>query len=231
MATLAFGARVRSGDVPCEGIGGITADDIAFAGRNGFVVKLLAIAERFHDDGATSIVARVHPALVPVTHPLASVRESYNAVFVESAVVGELMFYGRGAGGDPTASAVLGDLIDAAANVRRGGRASLGSFVDVPLRSVDDLVSAFYVSLQAVDRPGVLATVAGVFGDTGVSIRSMEQEGPSDPTVAPPGTDVRIVFITHVARERDLRATISDLRELDAVARVGSVVRVLGDDG
>ena len=231
VASLAFGARVRAGDVPCEGISGLTADDIAFAGRNGFVVKLLAVAERFGDDGTTSIVARVHPAFVPDTHPLASVRESFNAVFVQGAVVGDLMFYGRGAGGDPTASALLGDLIDAAANVRRGGHASLGSFADIPFHPVDDLVSAFYVSLHAVDRPGVLATIAGVFSERGVSIASMEQEGPRDPTVAPPGTDVRIDFITHLARERDLRETIADLRDLDVVARVGSVVRVLGDDG
>ncbi len=194
-------------------------------------MKLLAVAECFDDDGAPSIVARVHPTFVPETHPLASVRESFNAVFVQGAVVGDLMFYGRGAGGDPTASALLGDLIDAAANVRRGGHASLGTFTDVPFHPVDDLASAFYVSLHAVDRPGVLATIAGVFSERGVSIASMEQEGPPDPTIAAPGTDVRIDFITHLARERDLRATIADLRELDVVARVGSVVRVLGDDG
>ncbi len=232
VASLAFGARVRAADVACEGISGLSAHDIDFAGRHGFVVKLLAVAERFDGASGPSVVARVHPALVPVTHPLASVRESFNAVFVQGTFVGDLMFYGRGAGGDPTASALLGDLIDAAANLRRGGHASLGTFADVPLFPVDDLASAFYVGVHAADRPGVLATIAGVFSAHGVSIASMEQEGPSpDPTVEPAGAEARIDFITHLARERDLWDTVADLRELDVVARVGSVVRVLGDEG
>ena len=231
VASLAFGARLRASDVACEGISGITSADIAFARRHGFVVKLLAVAQRFDDPSGPQVVARVHPSFVPVTHPLAAVRESFNAVFVEGAFVGDLMFYGRGAGGNPTASAVLGDLIDAAANLRRGSHASLGSFVDIPVRPIDELSSAFYLSLQAEDRPGVLATVAGVFGRHGVSIASMEQEGPSpDPTLDASGATARLDLITHLAGERDLEATIDELRGLDVVHRVGSVIRVLGDE-
>jgi homoserine dehydrogenase len=231
VASLAFGARVRASDVDCEGITGITADDIAFATRHGFVVKLLAVAERFEAEAGASIVARVHPAFVPDTHPLASVRESFNAVFVQGRAVGDLMFYGRGAGGDPTASALLGDLIDASSNRQRNNHASLGSFSDVALRPVDELTSAFYVSIETTDRPGVLATVAGAFSRHGVSIASMEQEGPSpDPTAVPEGGEARIEFVTHLARERDLTATLDELRDLDVVLRVGSVIRVLGDE-
>jgi homoserine dehydrogenase len=231
VASLAFGARLRARDVPCEGISGLTSDDIAFAARHGFVIKLLAVAERFVGPTGPEIVARVHPAFVPFTHPLASVRESYNAVFVQGAAVGDLMFYGRGAGGGPTASAVLGDLIDAAANLQRGTHASLGAFADVPVRPVEEQASAFYVNIQAADRPGVLAAVAGIFGRHGVSIASMEQEGPSpDPTVTPADGEARIDFITHPARERDVATTLAEVRELEVVRRVGSVIRVLGDD-
>ena len=217
IASIAFGARVVAGDVFHEGISGITPSDIAYARKLGYVVKLLAIADRA-DDG--SIGVRVHPALVPATHPLASVRDSYNAVFVEGEAVGNLMFYGRGAGGFPSASAVLGDLIDAAANLRKGAHASLGSLGKAPMRSIDDACSEYYLNVEVADRPGVLAAVAGAFGDHGVSIRAMEQEGLGD--------DARLVFITHTAVERDVQATLHDLRELDAVKHIVSVLRVVG---
>ena len=216
IASIAFGARVVAGDVFHDGISGITPSDIAYARKLGYVVKLLAIADRA-DDG--SIGVRVHPALVPTTHPLASVRDSYNAVFVEGEAVGNLMFYGRGAGGFPSASAVLGDLIDAAANLRKGAHASLGSLGKAPMRSIDDACSEYYLNVEVADRPGVLAAVAGAFGDHGVSIRAMEQEGLGD--------DARLVFITHTAVERDVQATLHDLRELDAVKRIVSVLRVI----
>ena len=216
IASIAFGARVVAGDVFHEGISGITPSDIAYARKLGYVVKLLAIADRT-DDG--SIGVRVHPALVPTTHPLASVRDSYNAVFVEGEAVGNLMFYGRGAGGFPSASAVLGDLIDAAANLRKGAHASLGSLGKAPMRSIDDACSEYYLNVEVADRPGVLAAVAGAFGDHGVSIRAMEQEGLGD--------DARLVFITHTAVERDVQATLHDLRDLDAVKRIVSVLRVI----
>jgi homoserine dehydrogenase len=217
IASIAFGARVVAGDVYHEGISGITPSDIAYAGKLGYVVKLLAIADRAADG---SIGVRVHPSLVPTTHPLASVRDSYNAVFVEGEAVGNLMFYGRGAGGFPSASAVLGDLIDAAANLRKGAHASLGSLTAAPMRSIDDACSEYYLNVEVADRPGVLAAVAGAFGDHAVSIRAMEQEGLGD--------EARLVFITHTAVERDVQATLHDLRELDAVKRIVSVLRVVG---
>jgi len=158
--------------------------------------------------------------MVPLSHPLASVRESYNAVFIEGEAVGNLMFYGRGAGGFPTASAILGDLIDASANVRKGSSASIGTLASVPIRPVDDAMSEYYLNLEVADRPGVLAAVAGVFGRHGVSIRTMEQEGLGD--------EARLIFITHVAREADVQATLRDLRDLDVVDRVVSLLRVVG---
>jgi homoserine dehydrogenase len=150
-------------------------------------------------------------------------------VFVEGAAVGDLMFYGRGAGGFPTASAVLGDVIDAAANLAKGTHASIGSFAKADLRPIDDLASAFYINLEVADRPGVLAAVAGVFGAHGVSIRSMEQESVDGTGAsAGDGSAARLIFITHSAREADLRATLHELRTLDAVRSVGSVLRVIG---
>jgi homoserine dehydrogenase len=216
IASIAFGCRVVAGDVYNEGISGITTADIAYAGKMGYVIKLLAIAEQ--SDGQVGV--RVHPAMVPVDHPLASVRDSFNAMFVEGAAVGELMFYGRGAGGSPTASAVLGDLIDAAANRAKGSHATVGALGKARLRPIDEVSSAYYVNLDVVDRPGVLAAVAGAFGRHGVSIRTMEQEGL--------GVEARLVFITHVAREADLQATIRELHHLDAVDRITSVLRVIG---
>jgi homoserine dehydrogenase len=142
-------------------------------------------------------------------------------VFVEGAAVGELMFYGRGAGGRPTASAVLGDLIDASANLTRGSSATIGALRDARILPIDDVHSEYYLNLEVADRPGVLAQVAGVFGEHGVSIRSMEQEGLDD--------EARLIFITHDARESDVQATLHDLRQLDAVDRVGSLLRVVGE--
>jgi homoserine dehydrogenase len=221
LASIAYGVRVGVADVHLEGITGLTADDIAYATRKGLVVKLLAIAERAGSDGG-AIAVRVHPVLLERTHPLASVRESFNAVFIEGTAVGELMFYGRGAGGNPTASAVLGDVIDAAANRRKGAHASLGALGRATIAPIEDLETEYFVSVDVSDRPGVLAAVAGVFGGHGVSISSMEQEGRGD--------EARLVFITHRARERDVRATLTELHGLDAVRRVGSVIRVLGPE-
>ena len=218
IASIAFGARVVAGDVYHEGISGITATDIAVAQRLGYVVKLLGIAER---DAATGDVAvRVHPAMVPLHHPLASVRESYNAVFVEGDAVGQLMFYGRGAGGTPTASAVLGDVIDAAVNLSKGTHGSLGTFAKAVIRPIDETSAEYLLSLDVADQPGVLHAVTGAFAAHGVSIRAAEQEGI--------GADARLVFITHLAREADVQATVRSLRELDVVRRVGGFIRVIG---
>ena len=226
IATIAFGAKVVAGDVYHEGISAITQTDIDFAARLGYVIKLLAISERFEDG---TVAVRVHPAMVPQAHPLAAVRDSFNAVFVQGGAVGDLMFYGRGAGGFPTASAVLGDVIDAAANLAKGTHATLGTFGRAEMRPVDELRSPYYVNLEVRDRHGVLATVAGVFGAHEVSIRSMEQEA-LDPGGDTPTGAARLIFITHAAREADVRATLHELRGLDAVLSVGSVLRVVGAD-
>ncbi len=220
LAGLAFGSDVVMADVHREGISGVRATDVDFAGRLGYVIKLLAVAERV--EGGPDISVRVHPAMVPRDHPLAAVRGAFNAVFIEGGAAGELMLYGRGAGGPPSASAVLGDLIDAARNRRHGTPAPPPPRSPARIRPLDELRSAFYLSLDAFDRPGVLAAVARVFGDNGVSIRAMEQVGLGD--------EARLIFLTHQAREGDVRATIEGLRRLDAVDRVGGVLRVIGAD-
>ncbi len=223
MASLAFGVNVVAGDVYHEGISAITTDDIVFARHFGYTIKLLGIAQRFTADDqtgdGTEIGVTVYPAMVPDTHPLASVRGSFNAVFVECDAAGDLMFYGRGAGGTPTASAVLGDLIDASANLRKGTFRPVPSGQRSRIRSVDLLQSAYYINLETVDAPGVLSEVAGAFGRNQVSIRRMEQEGLAD--------QARLAFITHTAYERDVQQTLRDLRSLEAVKGVGSVLRVI----
>jgi homoserine dehydrogenase len=219
IASIAFGARVVAGDVSREGIRDVSADDILAAEELGYVVKLLAVTEE--SDGAVS--ARVHPAMVPAGHPLASVSGSYNAVFIEGEAVGQLMLLGRGAGGGPTSSALLGDLIDAAKNLHSGARgATIGVLERRSIRPIDETSSQFYVSLDAADRPGVLAAISGVFGTHGVSIQSMQQKGQGD--------DARLIFVTHLAREADMAATIREVRDLDVVERVGSVMRVVGGE-
>jgi homoserine dehydrogenase len=219
IASIAFGARVVAGDVYREGITNVSADDIAAAHELGYVVKLLGVAEEV----GGRVGVRVHPAMVPLDHPLASVRGSYNAVFIEGEAVGQLMLLGRGAGGGPTASALLGDLIDAAQNLRSGSRgATIGTLHRTPIRPVDETSSQFYISLDAADRPGVLASIANVFGTHEVSIQSMQQKGH--------GAEARLIFVTHVAREAAMAATIREVRELDAVERVGSVLRVVGGE-
>jgi homoserine dehydrogenase len=219
IATIAFGARVGIDDVYRDGIAGITEDDIESAAVLGYTVKLLAVAEEL--EGGISV--RVHPAMIPVHHPLASVRDAFNAVFIEGEAVGELMLYGRGAGGGPTASALSGDLIDAAKNLASGAKgATIGELVDRPMLAIDDTESQFYLLLEVADRPGVLAAIANEFGQHSVSIKSMEQRGMGD--------DARLVFVTHRARESALSATLDSLRHVESVHRVGSMLRVLGDE-
>jgi homoserine dehydrogenase len=218
IASIAFGAKVVAGDVYHEGISRISAADIAVARRLGYVVKLLGIAER--DASTGSVAVRVHPAMVPLDHPLASVRDSFNAVFVEGGAVGSLMFYGRGAGGFPTASAVLGDVIDAAVNLSKGSHGTIGSFGKAKMLPIDETSSEYLLSLEVADKPGVLHAVTGTFARHGVSIRAAEQEGI--------GNDARLVFITHLAKESDVQATVRELRDLDVVQQVGTILRVIG---
>jgi homoserine dehydrogenase len=219
IASIAFGARVVAGDVYREGISELTDADMESARELGYVVKLLAVAE----EDPHGVAVRVHPTMIPASHPLAGVRESFNAVFIEADAVGELMFYGRGAGGGPTASAVLGDLIDASKNLVGGGRgATIGALARKAVRPIDEVESQFYLQLEVADQPGVLAEIAAQFGEHDVSIKSMQQIGIGD--------DARIIFITHRAREADLRATVHALRDVKTVHRVGSVLRVMGDE-
>ena len=219
IASIVYGTDVVAGDVYREGISDITPADLAFADRLGYVVKLLAIIEKLDNGNGPEIAVRVHPAMVPMSHPLAAVRDSFNAIFVEGASVGDLMFYGRGAGGAPTASAVLGDVIDAALNLGQGRASAIARRTEATLRPIDQLESEYYINLEVADRPGALARVAGVFGDHRVSIRSMEQEGL--------GEEARLVFITHEAVEADVQATLQTLRDLEVVDRVASVLRVV----
>ena len=222
IATLAFGEAVLADDVHVEGIESITAEDISNAERLGYVIKLLAVVER-NDDG--SIAARVHPTMVPAAHPLASVRDSFNAVYVEGFGIDKIMFYGRGAGGHPTAAMMVGDAIDAGRNLTTGCSRSVGALPPATIRTIDDVTTAFYVGLDALDKPGVLAEIADAFGQRNVSIQSMEQHSMEHGE----GDGARLVFITHDALERDLRATLDDLKSLDAVKDVGQVLRVIGD--
>ena len=219
LASLAFDARVVADDVFREGITGVTATDIGHARRMGYVIKLLGIAELA--DGQVGV--RVHPALVPQAHPLASVRESFNAVFVEAEAVGDLMFYGRGAGSLPTASAVVGDIVSVARGVLSGERPLNGSHhAAKAVRPIDDITVQFYVLLDVADEPGVLAAVASAFGDHGVSIKSVWQEGSGDLA--------QLLLITHAAREGDVQATLTALRSLGGVRDIASVMRVEGGE-
>jgi homoserine dehydrogenase len=220
LAGLAFGCDVPLERVYREGITKIRSVDVAFAKQFGFVIKLLAIAELV---GADEISVRVHPAMVPLSHPLAQVGGSFNAVFVEGMAAGSLMLYGQGAGGMPTASAVLGDVIDAARNLV-ASTASPAPVRALPRRAIDmdRLRSAFYISIDVFDRPGVLAAVATAFGDHHISIRSMEQVGLGD--------EARLIFLTHEATESDLADTIRALDQLEVVDSVGGVMRVVSDD-
>jgi len=222
LAGIAFDADVAAEDVYREGITAIGAADIAFAHRLGYEIKLLAVAERVGDGSTSAIAVRVHPAMVPRGHPLASVRGAFNAVFVEGASAGELMIYGRGAGGTATASAALGDVVAAAHHLRQKTRGRPVRRDRVEIRPIAELRTRYYLTLDVTDRPGVLATVAHAFGEHHVSIRSMEQVGLGD--------EARLVFITHTAREADVQATLAALARLDVVGRIGGVLRVIGPE-
>ena len=225
-ASIAFGARVSVDDVECEGIAGLSVDDIVFAARHGYTVKLLAIAQRFDGPEGPRLSARVHPSLVPLDHPLASVRDSFNAVFVHGSAVGDLMFYGPGAGGSATASAVLGDVVDAAVNLRRGAHGSIGALAEIAMQPTELLSSAHHLSIHVDDRPGVLAAIATVFGEHGVSIDSMEQGAGTEGD----DSEARLDLITHPTTESEMQVTIESLRSLDVVRRVGRTIRVLDEE-
>ncbi len=218
LASLAFNARVVAGDVEREGISAVKASDIVAAHELGYEIKLLAVAEI--DEG--QVAARVHPSMVPKNHPLAAVRDVFNAVFVESQESGELMFYGRGAGGGPTGSAVVGDLVEVARNIVSGGRSAGCTCYHsrAKIRPHDETRVRYYVVLSVLDQAGVLSTVAGVFANHDVSIASVRQEGAGD--------EATLALITHLATEGQHGQTFSELAKLDSVKEITSRLRVEG---
>jgi homoserine dehydrogenase len=220
LASIAFNARVVADDVYREGISRVSSEDIEYARRLGYVVKLLAIAEMGEDE---RIAVRVHPAMIPAAHPLASVRDAFNAVFVEGPSVGELMFYGRGAGGDPTATAVVGDLIAVARNLIAGTRGvGCTCFYERTIRPMAEMTGQYYILLRVEDRPGVLAEIAGALGRNEVSIKSVWQEGI--------GADAQLVFVTHRAQEGAFQQAVSELEAIAGVEEVRSVLRVEAEE-
>jgi homoserine dehydrogenase len=221
LASLAFHSRVTAADVHREGITEVTAADIASAAQMGSVVKLLAIAELVgpHDDAGVSV--RVHPAMIPRSHPLASVREAFNAVFVESEAAGQLMFYGPGAGGAPTASAVLGDLVTVARH-RLGETRGAGesAYADREVLPMGETRTRYHLAVDVDDRAGVLAEIATAFAEEDVSIQTLRQEGR--------GADAQLVVMSHEATDAQLSRTVERLRGLSCVRQVSSVMRVEG---
>ena len=197
IASIAFGSTVRAADVYSEGITKITAADITIARKFGYAVKLLGVAEL--DTASSKLSVRVHPALVPLTNPLAAVRESFNAVVV--------------------ASAVLGDVIDAAINLRKGTHAPLGTFADAKLLPISEIHCEYMIGLEVADKPGVLHAVTGVFARNSVSIRAAEQDGI--------GSDARLVFLTHDAKEASVQSCLAEFKSLDVVKHVGALLRVV----
>ncbi|MCS4491802.1 homoserine dehydrogenase [Corynebacterium sp. ES2715-CONJ3] len=223
LASLAFHTRVTATDVYCEGISAITSDDIKAARAAGYTIKLLAICERLTNDrGQRSVSARVHPTLIPRDHPLASVSKSFNAIFVEAEAAGRLMFYGNGAGGNPTASAVLGDIVGAARNKVFGGRApGESTYADLPIADFGDVPTRYHIDMKVIDRVGVLAEITQICADQGISLRTVRQEDHHG--------EARLILVTHTAKERSLASMVSALEESDTCLSVNSVLRFAGE--
>lgn len=228
LASLAFHTTVPVSAVHREGITGVTAEAVESAKRAGYVVKLLAICERVRDAAGEEqgISARVHPALVPRDHPLAAVHGANNAVFVQAEAAGSLMFYGAGAGGIQTASAVLGDVVSAARrHVAGGPGVAESTSASLPVLDIGRATTRYRATLEVVDRPGVLASIAQVFSDHGVSVETVEQrvgDSEADGTAS-------LVIGTHAAAESDLQDCVKSLASSDAVVAVRSVLRIEGE--
>lgn len=219
LASLAFGTWVPGDQVFRDGIEGIDAVDIAFADQLGYIIKLLAIGQSTPE----GICVRVHATMVEKDHPLASVRGAQNAIFLEGPSIGQLMFSGPGAGGEPTATAVLGDMIDAGRELLAGTAATPKvQFQNSPVLDFSQVATSWYLRLEVDDSPGVLATVAGIFGQHGVSIGSVWQEGRGD--------DATLLIITHAAPESEMRAALDELSSYEAVSQVAAAIRVYSDD-
>ena len=221
LAGLAFHTRVTMSDVHREGISEVTAADMASADAMNCTVKLLAICERAVTADIERVSVRVHPVMLPRTHPLAGVGDAFNAVFVEAEAAGSLMFYGRGAGGPPTASAVLGDLVAVARNRLNGSRgAGESAYAELPIQPMGESITRYHIALDVVDEPGVLAAVAGAFATQGVSIQTVRQEGRGDAAT--------LVIVTHTASDAALASTVRQLSRMPFVGRPASVMRVAG---
>lgn len=218
LAGLAFHSRVTDDDVYREGISKITSADVKVAKTMEMVIKLLAIAE-LTPEGAISV--RVHPALIPLSHPLASVRESFNAVFVEAKSAGQMMFYGKGAGGEPTASAILGDLVAVARNKVSGGVGpKVSDYASLKIAKIGQTKTRYLIRLNVADKPGVLESVAHVFASHQVSIQTVRQTGAGD--------KAELIVMTHISNEESLSSTVKELKNLSSVTDVASVLRVEG---
>ncbi len=217
LSAIAFTTKVNVGDIYCEGITKITGQDIAYAKEMGYAVKLLAIAKRNGDQ----IQARVHPTMIPLTHPLANVNDVYNGIYVRGDFVDDVMFYGRGAGSLPTGSAVAGDIIEIARNINLNatGRLPCTCFDDKKVESMDDVTTRYYIRMLVDDKPKVLANIANVFGDNDISIATMMQKDLRDDIA-------EIVIVTHKVTERNFRQAINLIAELPMVSEVCNWIRV-----
>ncbi|MGN0034296.1 MAG: homoserine dehydrogenase, partial [Coriobacteriales bacterium] len=220
LASIAFNSRVTMDKVPTEGIRSLAPVDLATARTMGYAVKLLAIARRC----SAGIDIRVHPTMIPLSHPLASVNGVYNAIYVTGDAVGDTMFFGEGAGSGPAASAVMGDVIEAARNITAGIGPIVGCTCTdhLPVQNIEDLTTQYYIRLHVADRPGVLAQTSAVFGRYDVSMSSMLQSGQDGDEL------VNIVYVTHTTREANIRMALSDIARLNVVDRVSTVIRVEG---
>ncbi len=222
LASIAFNSRVTAGQVHTEGIGSVTVEDINYARELGYVIKLLAVAKVEGE----RLDVRVHPTMIPLSHPLASVKDVYNAIFVEGDAVGDLMFYGQGAGSLPTASAVVADLFLAAEHLGREARGvyTCTCFHSLEVEPIDQVSGCFYLLIECEDHPGVLAKIARIFGDYQVGLGSVIQKGATDGVA-------EVVFMTHQVVEGDLRAALKEISALEPVSNVRNVIRVEGEAG
>lgn len=217
LASIAFNSRVTVENVFVEGITSITPQDIMYARELGYVIKLITLAKEENGE----IDVRVHPTMISSEHPLASVKGVNNAIFVEGDAVGEVMFYGPGAGSLPAASAVVGDILGIASNICFGGVGKIGCtcFEAKRIKPIDEINSSFYLLMDVIDKPGVLARIAKIFGENNVSLASVIQKGPR-------GTNAELMFITHQTKESNLRKALSEIKELNVVNKICNVIRV-----
>jgi len=224
LASIAFNSRVTKNEVFVEGITSVTSKDIAYAADMGHVIKLLAIAK----DEGKKLEVRVHPTMIRKSHPLAAVSGPFNAVFVEGDSVGEVMFFGQGAGSLPTASAVVSDVMEVAKNINQdvtGRRMVCTCYYDKDISPMTEVTSSYYLRMKVMDKPGVLAKIAKIFGDKKVSVKSVIQKGPAI-AAGRLGHTAELVFISHPVAEANLRAALKGIDKLAVVNKINNVIRV-----